>query len=334
MRGAAIAMHARVQLYESNWQAVITDCERLINADTDGAFELFSNYEELFSVAAEYNSEVIFDLQFGGSRLQGIQRAFLPPTIGRLRPVLVPTQSLVDNYIMLNGKSISDPTAGYDIDNPYENRDPRFSKTIVYHGSEMVDFAGVSKVILTQPGSNPNDNSIENQNGSATGYYFRKYYDRTAVDYASSVNLILIRYADVLLMYAEAKNQLGQMTVDVWNKTIRAIRQRAGFTAGSALDFDNSLSQDQLTSIIRQERRSELAFEGLRIFDIRRWKTAASVMNVPAKGIKISSAQFPQDENGFIIVQDRAFDDKHYLWPVPQYEIDQNQNLAPNNPGW
>lgn len=334
MRGAAIALRARVNLYESNWEGVIADCEKLINTAEHGSFNLYDDYRQLFTVAAEYNEEVILDLQYAGSRQYATQRLFLPPTIGKLRANLVPTQSLVDNYTMVNGKPITDPASGYDPNNPYDNRDPRFTYTIVHHGMEMLNFDSVAQTILTQPGSDPGENSIENQGASATGYYFQKYYDPTAIDFSSGLNLIMIRYADVLLMYAEAKNELTQMTADIWNKTIRPIRERAGFTDASALDFDAALTEDQLREIIRRERRSELAFEGLHIFDLRRWRTAEVVLNGTVAGIKVPTGQFPQDEDGFIIVAERLFQPKHYLWPVPQFEIDQNPNLRPNNTGW
>jgi hypothetical protein len=334
LRAAAIALHARVNLYESNWEGVVSDCEKLITTSENGSFGLMANYQDLFTVNGEYNSEVILDLEYGGSRLQGTQRLFLPQTVGKLRSNLVPTRSLVDDYIMLNGKGIDEPGSGYDEESPYDDRDPRFNVTIIHDGSQVVDFEGVTQTILTMPGSDPLTNTIEDQGASASGYYFRKYYDPTAVNYNSGVNLILIRYADVLLMYAEAKNELGQMTVDIWNETIRAIRQRAGFTDDTALDFDASLSQEEFRTIIRRERRTELAFEGLHIFDIRRWKTAEVVLNQPVKGIKIESGQFPQDDQGNIIVENRIFQAKHYLWPIPQYEIDQNENLLPNNSGW
>jgi starch-binding outer membrane protein, SusD/RagB family len=334
-RAAAIGMHARVNLYQNNWQAVVDDCEKLINSTDNGTFGLYSSYKDLFTVAAEYNNEVILDLQFGGSRLQSTQRFFLPQTVGKLRSNLVPTQSLVDDYLMLNGKTIKDPTSGYDEEDPYSDRDPRFEHTIIHHGSQITDFGGATQTILTKPGSDPLTNTIEDQGASASGYYFQKYYDRTAVDYNSGVNLIMLRYADILLMYAEAKNELNQFSAEIWDKTIKPIRQRAGFTEATALDFNVALGQGDLREIIRRERRTELAFEGLRIFDIRRWKIAETVLNEPVKGIKVESGQFPKDAYGYIIVQERTFQaPKHYLWPVPQYELDQNQNLNPNNPGW
>ena len=135
-------------------------------------------------------------------------------------------------------------------------------------------------------------------------------------------------------MYAEAKHELGQMTEEIWNKTIRPIRERAGFTDAEALDYDATLSDEAMRELIRAERRSELAFEGLRIFDIRRWQIAEDVLNEPVKGIKVSG-QFPQDEEGYLVVEQRVFEaPKHYLWPVPQFELDQNSNLFPNNTGW
>lgn len=333
-RAAAIALHARVNLYEGNWQAVIADCERIMHSDENGTFALHPSYENLFTVGAEYNNEVILDLQYGGPRLYSEQRLFLPGTVGKLRANLVPTQSLVDSYITLDGKPIDDPESGYDLDAPYENRDPRLLATIIYHGSTIVDFEGETQTILTQPGSTPPDNTIEDQAASATGYYFRKYYDPTAVIFNSGLNLILIRYADVLLMYAEAKNEVGEMSAEVWNETVRLIRARAGFTENQALDFDESLGQEGWRDVIRRERRSELAFEGLHAFDIRRWGTADEVLNGPVRGIRVPSGQFPSDQNGYIIVAERLFQPKHYRWPIPQQEIDQNPNLLPNNEGW
>ncbi|MEJ7645547.1 MAG: RagB/SusD family nutrient uptake outer membrane protein [Chryseolinea sp.] len=333
-RAAAIGIRARVNLYEGKWDAVISDCDKLIHSSDNGFFALHPDYGALFTVAAEYNREIIFDLQFGGSRLQTNQRLFLPQTVGKLRANLVPTKALVDNYVMLNGKGIDDAGSGYDEDNPYANRDPRMEHTILHHGSEIEDFDGVTQTILTEPGSDPVTNTIEDQGASATGYYFKKYYDPTAVNYNSGVNLILLRYADVLLMYAEAMQAKGQFTESVWDETIKPIRNRAGFMETSATTFDAGMNQIALGEVIQQERRSEFGFEGLRVFDIRRLKLAEQVLNEPVKGIKVSG-QFPKDEDGYLIVEERVFQNpKHYYWPVPQFEVDQNPNLLPNNEGW
>jgi len=333
-RGAAIALSARVHLYNREWQQAASDCELLINSTENGSYGLMSDYRSIFTVANEYNREVILDLQYGGGRTYDRQRSFMPQTVTQLRSVLVPTQDLVDDYVMLNGKGISEAGSGYNENDPYTNRDPRFEATILHHGSTVTDLNGNEQTILTQPGSNPPTNSVDDQGASPTGYYFYKYYDRAATNYQSGLNLILIRYADVLLMYAEAKNELGQLDAAVWNQTIRALRVRAGFTDAAATEFNAGLSQAQLRTIVRRERRAELAFEGLRIFDIRRWEIADEVMNRPVRGIKVTSGAFNRDPNGYIIVENRGFTaPKHYLWPVPTFERDQNKNLSQNQ-GW
>jgi starch-binding outer membrane protein, SusD/RagB family len=336
-RGAAIGLKARVNLQEGNWQGVVTACEELINKPENGSYSLFNSYSGLFAVANEYNSEVILDLQFGANRVYDTQRFFLPVTIGQLRSDLVPTQALVDNYAMNNGKAIGEAGSGYDANDPYANRDPRFYATIVYHGAKLRNFdfqGGTEQTILTLPGSNPSDNTATQQYASASGYYFRKYYDPTAANYNSGLNLIMIRYADILLMYAEAKTELGQMNAAVWDQTIRPIRTRAGFSDPAALDFNAGLNQGQLRDVVRQERRSELAFEGLRPYDIRRWKTAETVLKGTVTGMRIPGNELPKDATGHIIVETRVFQaPRHYLWPVPQFERDQNPNLGQNT-GW
>lgn len=329
-RGAAIALSARVHLAKGEWQGTINDCELLINKSENGTYGLQSNYRSIFTVANEYNNEVILDLQYGGGRTYSTQRSFLPQTVALLRSTLVPTQDLVDDYIMLNGKTIGETGSGYDANNPYQNRDPRFEATILHDGSTITDFDGKVQTILTKPGSNPTTNSVDDQGASPTGYYFYKYYDPTATTYNSGLNIIELRYADILLMYAEAKNELDQMDAGVWDLTIRPLRVRAKFTDAAALSFPGT-GQEALRTIIHRERRAELAFEGSRAFDIRRWKIADQVLNKPVRGIKVTGGSFNTDANGYIIVENRQFiNPKHYLWPVPTFERDQNTNLGQN----
>jgi hypothetical protein len=126
-------------------------------------------------------------------------------------------------------------------------------------------------------------------------------------------------------MYAEAKHSVGQMTAAVWDKTIKPLRARAGFTDANALNFPTS---GDMTRIIRAERRTELAMEGLRIDDIRRWKLSETVLSGWAHGAKFGD---PSVDNGYIRVQLRVFDkSKHYLWPVPPSERALNTHLSQN----
>ncbi|MDP4208331.1 MAG: RagB/SusD family nutrient uptake outer membrane protein [Bacteroidota bacterium] len=337
-RGAAIALNARVYLYQGKWADVVTNCEKLIGSADNGTYGLFSTYEGLFLPDNEYNSEVILDYEYVPTyRTYSNLFDLAPLSVGARVNAMAPTQELVNDYLMTNGKAISETGSGYNEADPYTNRDPRLTATVVYHLFQWKKPDNTSQTIYIKPGSAPTEDAkkdeyVAGSNSTSTGYYLRKYYDpKSATNFASGLNLILIRYADVLLMYAEAKNELSGMTETIWNTTIKALRVRAGFTDANALNFNSSLNQDQLRTVIRRERRSELAMEGLRIFDILRWKTAETVLNGYPHGAKYGDASI---DNGYIRLEARVFDpNKHYLWPVPQFERDQNSNLG-QNPGW
>ena len=334
-KGAVMVLMARSYLYENDWSNVASICEKLMNGDY-GNYELFPNYEELFLPENEYNNEVILDIGYAPNlRTWTEYYDAIPLTVGGRISSLTPTQELVDDYIMLNGRGINENGSGYDDNNPYINRDPRLGFTIVYNEYKWKRPDGTIATIYTKPGAsvaagleNPSldEYAGPGQNSSATGYYFRKWYDPTASPtmLASGLNLILMRYADVLLMYAEAKNEQGQMNEDIWNKTIRPIRTRAGFTNSSALDYPGA----DLQNIIRRERRCELAIEGLRLFDIRRWKTIATVMNGTPHG-----AKFAAGNTQYIQLGARRFENRNYLFAVPQSQRDIDPNLT-QNPDW
>ena len=333
-KGAALALKARVLLYEGgHMDEVVAICEQLMNNQTqNGTYSLFNNYESLFK-STKYNPEIILDLEYVlNSRMWGEYVDFAPITVGARGNNLAPTQELVNSYIMTNGKNITDAGSGYDETKPYDNRDPRLTATVVYNKFIWKNPNGTTQTIYIEPGSDPsqpgtNEYKTSGQ-GTASGYYWRKYFDSLSVPTLQfGSNLILIRYAEVLLMYAEAKNSLGQMTADVWDKTIGALRQRAGFTDPGALSFPGGTAD--LTAIIRNERRCEFAFEGgLRTDDIRRWKIAENVMNGWAHGAKYGD---PATDNGYIRMQLRTFDkNKHYLWPVPSSEIAKDPKLGQN----
>jgi hypothetical protein len=132
-------------------------------------------------------------------------------------------------------------------------------------------------------------------------------------------------------MYAEAQNELGKMDQATWDETIKAIRARAGFTDTNALEFNVAWTQSDLRTIIRNERRSELALEGTRIFDIRRWKTAQSVLNGYPHGAKYGPSTV---DNGYIRLDKRTFNpNRDYLFAVPQAQKDLDSNLG-QNPGY
>lgn len=334
--GAAAALKARVLLYEGRWEDVIQVTQQFM-AMTYGQYSLFPSYEGLFEQKNEYNSEDILSLQYVPTyRTWGEFFDMAPLSTGARLNALAPTQELVDSYLMLNGKKINEAGSGYDENNPYINRDPRLTYTVVYDQYKWKEADGSSRTIYIKPGSSPTNNHpdeyVPGSSSTPTGYFTRKYYDtQHENDLRSAINLMLFRYADILLMYAEAKNELSQMNSTVWDQTIRLIRSRAGFTDAAALSYNSSLGQAGLKEVIRNERRTEFAMEGLRIFDIRRWKIAEDVLNGYAHGAKFGISSV---DNGYLRVNLRTFDpEKHYLWPVPRDERLINTNLS-QNPNW
>ena len=342
-KGAALALEARVLLYQGNRMAdVVAVCQQLMtNQTANGTYSLNPSYSALFNDPAtnKSNPETILSLQYvPATRTWQDYWDFAPRSVGGRVNALAPTQELVNDYIMTNGKPITDPASGYDETNPYVNRDPRLDATIVYDKyfwDNKGSINGPSKTIYIKPGTDPDPSAPDeysktSQSSSPTAYYWRKYFDPSALaNYVSGNNLYLFRYAEILLDYAEAKNSLGQFDATVWNQTIGALRARAGFTDPNALNFPGSGAD--LTGIIRRERRVEFALEGLRIDDIRRWKTAETVLNGFAHGAKFGD---PSVDNGYIRVQQRHFSaSRDYLWAIPAGDLPLDKNLT-QNPGY
>lgn len=327
-RWAAMAIKAKIYLFEGNWTEVKNITSEIM---TKGGFTLFGSYAGLFEIANEYNSEVILDIQYLPSNQEhNMMYYFLPPSLGGYS-TLSPLQELVDSYIMLDGKTIKEDGTSFDEDHPYDNRDPRLEATVMYTDNWYTLADGTKKKINCEPGIEKDGYGFSSD-CTATGYYIKKYWDKTyRASLWSGLNPILIRYADILLMNAEALAELGQLDKAAWDATIKLIRDRAGFE-GSALDFPAGASKEELIEIVRNERRSELALEGHRHKDIIRWRIADKVLNGYCHGFKTDGVV--NADNGYIRVEKRTFDpNKHYLWPIPQTERDLNGNLG-QNPNW
>jgi hypothetical protein len=213
-----------------------------------------------------------------------------------------PLQELVDEYEGIDGLPIS-ASPLYDPSNWRLNRDPRLLLTIKAFEDSVVNSSG-QKMAVTTIGP------------SATGYCPVKYCNWDALpinaNTLSEQDWILLRYADVLLMYAEAKNEASGPDAGVYS-AINQVRMRVGMPP-----LPEGLSQEDMRTRIRHERRVEFALEGIRWSDILRWKTAESYIPtvVDPGGVR------------------RVFDpNKHYLLPFPQSEIDVNDQLD-QNPGY
>lgn len=308
--GAALTLKARAYLLNKQFPEAAAAAKQVIDLKR---YQLYNDYEKMFtSVAAENNAEVIFDVQYAAPGLGegGPLDGFIASrsSFARSWNSMFPTQDMVDAYEMKNGKMIGDPASGYDSAQPYVNRDPRLDFTIVRPGAS---WKGIPY------------NSLQLEGGTATflGYLCRKY--ALLVDGYnwgdSPLNFIVFRYADVLLMYAEAKNEATGPNDQTIYDAINEVRARPGVNMPA---ITMGKTQGELRDIIRHERRIEFAFEGIYYSDIRRWGIAKDVMN--GKVIrKINGDQ----------LDTRNFIDAFYLWPIPQSERDLNPKLE-KNPGY
>ena len=288
---------------------------------------MYPSYSKLFSYAAENNSEVVLDKQFIASVYSNNVFSLLAPYSQKSSgSTYVPTKAAVDQYQTAAGVNITDPGSGYNASNPYVNRDPRLGFSVFLNGDVLPD----GTTYRPAPNSGTPDAVGNTYLASTTGFGIKKYINKEdlANPGNNGINIILLRCAEVLLNYAEAKIEAGTIDQTVYD-AINDVRNKRTDVVLSSLP--SNLSQDQLRDAVRKERVSELAFEGLHLQDIRRWKTAATVVPGPVYGITYT------DKGTIKIIQvavSRLFDPaKHYLWPIPQTESDQDPGLEPN-PGW
>lgn len=324
-KGTALALNARALLYAGRYKEAAVAAKQVMDLNV---YSLYSSYENLFTYAAENNSEIIFDKQF----IKDIQsnNIFSLTTPNSVFPQVnsfVPTKLAVDAYKMTNGKNITDPTSGFDPKNPYSNRDPRLRYSIYVLGSELPN----GEIYDSKPGSGTGDAIGNSENSTSTGFNIRKYLNKEdmAQPNNSGINLILMRYAEILLIYAEAKieaNEIDQSVLDAINK----VRSRPDVKMPAVASIG---SQAELRKLVREERQVELAFEGLRYFDIRRWRIAETVVPGILYGMTYTNAKGELTTislPAFVKVFNKERD---YLWPIPQRERELNPNLT-QNPNW
>ncbi|AHG93830.1 RagB/SusD domain-containing protein (plasmid) [Gemmatirosa kalamazoonensis] len=323
-KGAALAFKARAALYAGRYQIAADAAKAVMDL---GIYRLNADYGQLFLYAGENSPEIIFAHKYSktaqaAGQNNNIFGEFGPPS-NSASAHMVPIRNLVDSYQMTDGKSIKDsPLYNPAPDKMYLNRDPRLAATILFPGASWDGrtFDSRPKPLSTQPEAI----DLQNENTSVTGYYIRKWIDLTdKTDRGNGgIDVSLMRYADVLLMYAEAKLEAGQPDASAL-AALNQVRARVSMPPVAALTRD----------AVRYERRAELAFEGLRLFDIRRWKIAEQVMPTPVvTGIDYIDAS-GQLRTATVPASARAFPQRDYLWPIPQAELDLNQNLK-QNPGF
>jgi len=344
-RGVALTLKAKVLLLAAsplnNLNNDIDKWQRAKNAAAEvialNAFSLEPAFSNVFTTRS--NKEVILayqralttDLEVNNAPIGYVSGS--TSSLGRTSP----TQELVDAFPTIRGRAItedvrsgSNPT-GYDATNPYANRDPRLDLTVFYNG-----------LLWLGRGVETFDGGKDRPGGAAvqtkTGYYMRKFLGNFATGTAYSNqthNFPIFRYADVLLMFAEAKNEIdgpGSVSDSVYTY-LKAIRSRAGIMPGTDNNYglDPNLSLSAMREAIRLERRVELAFEEQRFWDVRRWKIAETVYNKPLHGIRITnngSTLNYQVESLNIPFQFVA--PRMYRYAIPYSEVIKNPNLKQN----
>ncbi|WP_018616936.1 RagB/SusD family nutrient uptake outer membrane protein [Segetibacter koreensis] len=322
-KGAALALNARTMLYAKRFDKAAELAKAVIDL---GVYSLYPSYKQLFSYAAENNSEVVLDKEFlKNVYANNVMELFAPFSILSNGVTVVPLKKIADNYQMTNGKGINETGSGFDPYNPYKNRDPRLKYSIYVPGDTLPTGA----IFDSRPNSGTADAVGSNYQVSVTGFYVKKYINSEDITDLGNcgINIILMRYAEVLLTYAEAKIELGQIDGSVYD-AINAVRQRPDVNMPS---ISEAQTQAELRETVRHERMVELAFEGQRFFDIRRWGIADQVFTVPVAGITyVKNGQLTTVvQPGFV----RSFQKRDYLWPIPQKELDLNRDLKQNE-GW
>lgn len=324
-RGAALALKARTLLYEGRYDDAAKAAKAAMDLNT---YSIDANYGSLFDGTNKNSTEIIFFAAYVKGTLPSAMATWVGgPSMGGWSQV-VPLQRLVDAYECIDGETI-DQSALYNPDSPYVRRDPRLKMTVVVPG------VVVNNVTIDVTNKNGLD-ALSKNNASYSGFYYKKYVPADIQgnwDNNSYNDMVLIRYAEVLLTYAEAKIELGQIDQSVYD-AINAVRQRPGVMM-PALTFANTSGQEAMRAALRRERHVEFPMEDNRLFDIRRWKIAKDVMTGPAYGILNNFDNTRADYGKHVLVEQRTFNDpRDYLWPVPQNEVTLNPNVLPNNTGW
>ena len=332
-KGAAMALKANFLLFaasplnnpsndQAKWKAASDAAKAVIDM---GNYSLYkpAKYENIFLDRA--NSEVILARYYNstaadwfGTNYETTQNRDLSPNSWGGWGMGTPIQNIVDDFEMADGSSFNWSNPAHAA-NPYANRDPRFYANIFYDG--MLYKGGT---VDTYEGGkdNPIGATVEPTNATITGYFLRKYVDpnHDVNNWVSDSQAIFIRLSEIYLNYAEAQNFLGNDGVAL--SYLNMIRERAGMppVTGSGTDLRDK---------IRHERRIELAFEGQRYYDLRRWKTLDQGMG-DAIGMKIVKNGDGSKTYSKKTVQTRIFNQKVYWQPIPVTEIQKNSKLVQN----
>jgi hypothetical protein len=367
-KGAALAMKARTALYMGDYALARDAAKACMDL---GIYSLYPNYHELFLSSTKNSIETVFGTP------RSVELGIVIPGSGRVKeplPRIVggfanggPSWDLLCSYLCTDGLPI-DESPLFNPHEPFKNRDPRCTATIVEFGTPWLGFIyqphpDTLRVMNLNSGQlvSNTDNRAVGQYASYNGLVWKKKIDEDWLDIQTDPDNIVIRYADVLLIYAEARIELGevdQSVLDAMN-TVRARAYGSGVNETSLYPALTTLDQAQLRKILRVERRMEFAFEGTRYHDLIRWELAEKALNnhpiygmldpadLRTKLISNGLWFFPStpqiDDDGLVdfsemfnagqikLLAERTFDvSKQYFWPIPSSEIEINPNMDQN----
>lgn len=354
-QGAALAIRMREALYYGDWQVAKEKAQAIIDLSKKNGnlYELekgADGYSRLFQVAGQDSKEIILAVQYiNSTKPLGVIGQMYNNGDGGWSSI-VPTYQLIDTYEMKSGLTITESGSGYDPAHPFKNRDPRLALTVIYPGADYIKADGTKAVFNTLDktidGSANANFMTAADNASKTGLTWNKYLGpitQYADIWKSNACPIVFRYAEVLLTWAEAENELNGPSEDVYAK-IDEVRTRVGMPK---VDRNKYNSKETLRELIWRERGVEFAGEGIRRADILRWKTsdgkmlAKKVLNVTLerrvgtvdmKGSDPESrATIKQDASAADKkIEDRKFEKKNRYFPFGQEVLDKNPKLTQN----
>lgn len=329
-----VLLHAASELNNpghsnAKWQAAADAAEELLGA----GFSLNNNYRNTF---LGNNPEIIFARYFtqanstpfnqwqgrNGSDGFGANN----PTQNMVNAYEMKATGLLPYIIAPDGSLALNTASGYDPQHPYDGRDPRFEASILFDGSVWA----ARETETYEGGKDSPEAASAGWNASLTSYYMKKFMNESIPPSGSTVRpthpWIFFRYAEILLNYAEANFELGDEVTA--RQYLNLVRSRPGVEMPAVTD-----AGEDLRKRIQNERRVELAFEGHRFFDIRRWKTAMATEATPLLSMDIKKTGITKTYT-ITNLTNRIFAESNYLMPIPRAEIDKSKGSLTQNPGY
>ncbi|TKG89869.1 RagB/SusD family nutrient uptake outer membrane protein [Puteibacter caeruleilacunae] len=369
-RWTALALKARICLHEGTFRKYhgLSDAEKFLSAAAEAAEEVIDRGPYVIYQSTDPAPQADYASLFTQFDLTGhkeiiLFRKYITGTLGHrfngyYSKKNGATKSLVEDYLCTDGLPVGLSTV-YEgdatIEDEFKNRDPRLGQSVVIPGT-VGPFEGLSKWWNTHP-QPVLVGQYSSHLSNTTGYQLAKFFK--AENYSKGygkedLDAPVIRYAEVLLAFAEAKAELGTITQADLDKSINVLRDRVAMPHLAVNPpMDPKYAGEGLSSIIvevRRERRVELAFEGYRYDDLMRWKKG-SYLAKKVLGMRLEDDQMERFEGASVVrtevegkkyidvyegsaLADRQFNEaKHYLWPIPLSVISKNPELG-QNPGW